>query len=255
MSETAVDPTIGLTAAQVAERRADGRTNDVPDSPVRTLGQIVRANVLTPVNAIISTLLVLILVAGYPADALFAGVIVSNSIIGVVQELRARRTLHRLELLNAPKATARRDGDDVELAVSEVVADEVLVLKPGDQVVVDGDVVSAVGLDIDESLLTGESEAVTKHEGDPVMSGSFVASGSGLYSATAIGADSYAAKLADEARIFKLADSELRQGVNTILRWLTFIIPPTALLLLIRQLASDEVDRWQDALVAKALRL
>lgn len=243
-----VDTSRGLTAAQVAERVADGRTNDVPDAPVRTLGEIIRANVFTPVNAIISTLFVLILVAGYPADALFAGVVISNSIIGVAQEVRARRTLHQLELLNAPKATARRDGDDVELAVSEVVADELLVLKPGDQVVVDGTVESAVGLDVDESLLTGESDAVSKHPGDGVMSGSFVSSGSGLYTATAIGADSYAAKLADEARVFKLADSELRAGVNTILRWLTFIIPPAAVLLLIRQLNSDEVDRWQDAL-------
>ena len=248
MSTAAVNTITGLTAAQVAERRADGRTNDVPDAPVRTLGQIVRANVLTPVNAIISTLFVLILIAGFPADALFAGVVISNSVIGIVQELRARRTLHQLELLNAPKAMARRDGNDVELAVSEVVADELLVLRPGDQVVVDGEVVSAVGLDLDESLLTGESEPVTKHEHDSVMSGSFVSSGSGRYMATAIGADSYAAKLADEARVFKLADSELRNGVNTILRWLTFIIPPASLLLLIRLLGSDEVETWREAL-------
>ena len=248
MSTPAVDTRLGLTAAQVAERRADGRTNDVPDAPVRTLGQIVRANVLTPVNAIISTLFVLILIAGYPQDALFAGVVISNSVIGIVQELRARSTLHQLELLNAPKALARRDGEDVELAVSDVVADELLVLRPGDQVVVDGEVVSAVGLDLDESLLTGESEPVTKHEHDSVMSGSFVSSGSGLYTARAIGAESYAAKLADEARIFKLADSELRNGVNRILHWLTFIIPPASLLLLIRLLGSDEVESWQQAL-------
>ena len=248
MTTAAADTTIGLTAAQVAERRSDGRTNDVPDAPVRTLGETVRANVFTPVNAIISTLFVLILIAGYPADALFVGVVVSNSVIGIVQELRARHTLHQLELLNAPKALARRDGRDVELAVSEVVADELLVLRPGDQVIVDGEVVSAVGLDLDESLLTGESEPVTKHEHDPVMSGSFVSSGSGLYIATAIGAESYAAKLADEARIFKLADSELRNGVNVILRWLTFIIPPASLLLLLRLLGSEEVESWREAL-------
>jgi len=242
------DPRAGLTAAEVDERRADGRTNAVQDAPVRSLGQIARANILTPVNAIISTLFVLILVAGYPADALFAGVVVANSTIGIVQEIRARRTLRELELLNAPVAVARRDGADVELAVADVVADEILVITPGDQIVVDGEIVSAVGLDIDESLLTGESDAMSKHPGDPVMSGSFVASGSGLYRATAIGADSYAAKLVDEARVFKLADSELRRGVNTILRWLTFIIPPAAVLLLIRQLNSDEVNGWQQAL-------
>ncbi len=243
-----INPDVGLTAAQVDERVAAGRTNDVPDAPVRSLRDIIRANVFTPVNAIISTLFVLILVAGYPADALFAGVVVSNSIIGVFQEVRARRTLRDLELLNAPKAVARRDGDDVELGVSQVVADDILVLSPGDQVVVDGEVLRSVGLDCDESLLTGESDPVEKVVGDTVMSGSFVSSGSGLYRATGIGADSYAAKLAEEARIFKLADSELRKGVNIILRWLTFIIPPAAGLLLLRLLGSDEVDRWQDAL-------
>ncbi|WP_040494143.1 HAD-IC family P-type ATPase [Ilumatobacter nonamiensis] len=248
MSATAVDTSLGLTAAQVEERRADGRTNAVPDAPVRSFGQIARANILTPVNAIISTLFVLILVAGYPQDALFAGVVIANSTIGIVQEIRARSTLRELELLNAPVAVARRDGHDVEMAVSEVVADEILVVSSGDQIVVDGEVVSAVGLDVDESLLTGESDALAKHSGDQVMSGSFVASGSGLYRATAIGSDSYAAKLVDEARVFKLADSELRNGVNTILRWLTFIIPPAAGLLLIRQLDSDEVDSWQQAL-------
>ena len=221
----------GLTAAEVAERVADGRVNNVPDAPVRSLGQIIRANVLTPVNGIISTLFVLILIAGYPADALFAGVIVSNSVIGIVQELQARRTLNELAVLSAPKARVRRDGDTVEVGISEVVADDILELSPGDQVVVDGDVLAASGLELDESLLTGESDPVEKHEDDQVLSGSFVSAGSGFYRATHIGADSYAAKLSEEARRFELADSELRRGVNIILRWLTFIIPPASVLL------------------------
>jgi cation-transporting ATPase E len=238
----------GLTSAEVAERVATGRTNDVPDAPVRSTKEIIGANVFTPVNGIIFTLFVLILIAGYPRDALFAGVVISNSVIGVVQEVRARRTLKELELLNAPKATAVRDGNDVELAVSEVVADELLTAGPGDQIVVDGVVVGQVGLEVDESLLTGESDPVEKTAGDPVMSGSFVSTGSVRYVATGVGADSYASKLAEEARVFKLADSELRRGINTILRWLTFIIPPASALLLIRLLNSEETDRWQEAL-------
>ena len=111
----------GLTAAEVAERGAEGRVNKVPDAPVRSLGQIIRANVLTPVNGIISTLFVLILIAGYPADALFAGVVVSNSVIGIVQELQARRTLNELAVLSAPKARVRRDGDTVEVGDPIVV--------------------------------------------------------------------------------------------------------------------------------------
>ena len=243
------DPLTGLTSAEVAERVADGRVNNVPDAPVRSNLQIVQANVLTPVNGIISTLFVLILVAGYPADALFAGVVVSNSVIGIVQELQARRTLTELAVLSAPKARVRRDGETADVGVSEVVADDVLELSPGDQVVVDGDVLSASGLEVDESLLTGESDPVEKDVGDQVLSGSFVSAGSGFYRATHIGADSYAAKLSEEARRFELAGSELRRGVNLILRWLTFIIPPASVLLLLRQLGDDDIA-WQEALQA-----
>ncbi len=238
----------GLTAAEVDERIADGRVNDVPDAPVRTLPQIMRANIFTPVNAIIGTLFVLILVAGYPADALFAGVVVSNSIIGIAQEVQARRTLNALAVLSAPKARVRRNGVAEEIGVSGVVADDLLELSPGDQVVVDGEIVLGIGLEIDESLLTGESDPVDKNLADEVMSGSFVSAGSGLYRATKVGADSYAAKLAEEARRFELAGSELRKGVNLVLRWLTFIIPPASALLLLRQLSTQ--DRWQDALQA-----
>ncbi len=242
-SETVIS---GLTTAQVEERVAKGLINDVPDAPVRSFGEIVKANVLTPVNGIIATLLALILIAGFPADALFAGVVVSNSVIGIAQELQARRTLNALAVLSAPKARVRRDSESSEIAISGVVADDVLELAPGDQVVVDGEVISALGLEIDESLLTGEADPVEKTTGSEVLSGSFVSAGSGIYRATRVGADSYAAKLSEDARRFELAHSELRRGVNVILRWLSFIIPPTALLLLARQL--DALDAWQDAL-------
>ena len=236
----------GLSTAEVEQRRLEGRTNDVPDAPVRTVGQIVRNNVLTPVNAIIGSMFVLIMVAGFPADALFAGVVVSNSLIGIAQELKARRTLHRLAVLSAPRARAVRDGRTREVGTSEVVADDVLELRPGDQVVVDGEVVAARGLAVDESLLTGESDPVDKAAGDGVMSGSFVSAGAGWYRATAVGADSYAARLSEEARQFKLVGSELKSGVNLILRRLTWIIPLATVLLLGRLLATE--DRWQEAL-------
>lgn len=238
----------GLSSAEVQERIAQGRTNDVPDAPVRSLAQIIKANVLTPVNGIITTLLVLILIARYPADALFAGVVVSNSVIGIAQELQARRTLKNLAVLATPKARVRRNGKTTDLSVSDVVADDVLEFRAGDQVVVDGEVIAAVGLEIDESLLTGEADPVEKVVTSEVLSGSFVSAGSGAYRATNIGAAAYAVKLAEEARRFKLAHSELRTGVNVILRWLTIIIPPTALLLLVRQLA--ELDAWREALQA-----
>ena len=236
----------GLTTAEVAERLADGRVNDVPDAPVRTTSEIFRANVLTPINAIMGALFALILVAGFPGDALFAGVIVSNSIIGTVQELRARRTLTNLAVLSAPGARVVRDGTATDINVSGVVADDLLELRPGDQVVVDGVVVDALGLEVDESLLTGEADPVDKAVGDRVLSGSFVAAGTGHVRATGIGSESYAAALAEEARRFTLVDSELRSGVNSILRWLTVIIPPAAGLLLLRLLVTE--DLWEEAL-------
>ena len=236
----------GLTTAEVAERVADGRVNDVPDAPARTTSEIFRANVLTPVNAIMGTLFALILIAGFPGDSLFAGVIVSNSIIGTVQELRARRTLTNLAVLSAPRARVVRDGAATDVNVSAVVADDLLELRPGDQVVVDGVVVEAMGLEVDESLLTGEADPMDKAVGDPVLSGSYVAAGMGHVRATLIGSESYAATLAEEARRFTLVDSELRTGVNSILRWLTVIIPPAAGLLLIRLLVTE--DLWEEAL-------
>ncbi len=238
----------GLTSREVAERVADGRVNKVPSAPSRTLGQILRANLLTPVNAVIGVLFVAILVArgGPSADMLFAGVIVANSAIGTIQELRARAALDRLAVLSEPTATVRREGTELEMDMEEVVEDDLLVLRLGSQVVVDGVVVSSTGLDLDEALLTGESDPVAKAEGDEVLSGSFVAAGSGLYRATRVGADSYAASLAEEARRFTLVDSELRQGINRVLKVLMLLIPPVAALLFWRLLAVS--DTWNEAL-------
>ena len=237
----------GLTAAQVADRVADGRVNHIPSDPTRTTGQILRANVLTPVNAIVGVLLALIVVAeGISPDMLFGFVIVANSVIGTVQELRARAALDRLAVLNTPRATVVRDGQESEIDLQDVVQDDVVVLAPGGQVVVDGEVIEGAGLELNESLLTGESDAVHKHPGDEVMSGSFVAAGSGRFRATKVGAESYAASLAGEARRFTLVHSELRSGINQILRFLMIALPPLALVLLWRLLGTS--DDWQDAL-------
>jgi cation-transporting ATPase E len=235
----------GLTAAEVDARVAAGRVNHAPPDPVRTLGEIVRANVFTWVNAIVGTLFVLLLIVGRPGDGLFVGVIVSNSLIGIVQELRARHTLEQLAVLNAPRSKVRRDGDEHEIAIEQIVADDVLVLSAGDQVAVDGDVLESRGLELDESLLTGEADPVHKEAGDGVLSGSFVVAGSGSMRATKIGGESYASSLAAEARRFSLAPSGLRADVDRVLRWQLVIIPPIAILLLIRQwkLLGD----WRDA--------
>lgn len=237
----------GLSAAEVAARVADGRVNRVPSDPSRTTGQILRANVLTPVNAIVGVLLVLVVIAnGISPDMLFGGVIVANSVIGTIQELRARAALDRLAVLNTPHATVVRDGTAVQVDVEQVVADDLVVLAPGAQVVVDGEVVDSTGLEVNESLLTGESDPIRKGPGDGVMSGSFVAAGSGTFRATRIGAESYAASLAGSAREFSLVHSELRDGVNRILKFLMVALPPVAGFLLWRLLRTS--DDWRDAL-------
>jgi cation-transporting P-type ATPase E len=249
MDQQRVDtsPTLGLTDSEVAERVAAGRVNITPEPPGRSFGQIVAANVFTIVNAIMLTLFVLVLVSGNPQDGLFVGVVVSNSVIGVVQEVRARRELARLTVVTEPQATVIRNGSGVEIASDEIVLDDVVELRLGGQVAVDGVVLDSVGLRLDESMLTGESLPVPKEPGDDVLSGSFVVAGSGRIRATAVGADSYASTLATEAKQFALAQSQLRRGIDTILRWLTVVIPIASIFLFVNLL--DAEDRWQDALL------
>ncbi len=237
---------IGLSTLEVSKRVAAGLANTSQAGPTRTLSEIIRANVFTPINAIIAVGLVLILIASPGPDALFAGVILSNSAIGIIQELRARHTLAKLRLLNAPTVRARRNGSVMTITTEDVVQDDIIVLGPGDQVVVDGTVIESASLEIDESLLTGESDPIMKALGDRVLSGSFVAAGSGAFVATDVGEQSYAARLAAEARQFTQIDSELRRGVNRVLRVLVFIIPPVSLVLFWRLLNSE--PGWREAL-------
>lgn len=182
---------------------------------------------------------------GQPQDALFGIVLVTNSLIGIFQELRAKRVLDKLAILNAPRVRAMRGGKIHDVAVEELVIDDLAIVRTGDQIVADGVVRETSGLQIDESLLTGESEPIDKHVGDLVRSGSFVVAGSGNYQTTAVGADAYAAKLAIEARRFQLVHSELMAGINQILHYVTLAILPVAALLLFSQLRV--YGRWQDA--------
>jgi magnesium-transporting ATPase (P-type) len=219
----------------VHDRVERGAVNRRATAPTRTLAQIVRANVLTRFNALLGTLAVIVLLVGDPRDALFAGVLVANSGIGIAQEVRAKRALDRMALLEAPRVTAIRDGTRRVVAVEEVVLDDLLCLRAGDQVVVDGRVVGADGLEIDESLLSGESEPVPKAGGDRLLSGSFVVAGTGTFRAGRVGADAYAAALAVEAGDFALARSTLRTGIDRILAIVTWALIPTAVLLAISQ--------------------
>ncbi len=229
----------GLSTEQVAERVARGLTNDVPDRASRSVKDIVRANVFTRINAILGVLLLIVLATGSIIDGMFGLLIIANSGIGIIQEVRAKRTLDKLAIVSQTKPVVRRGGVAAPIAPREVVLDDIIELGPGDQLVVDGEVVEAQGLELDESLLTGESDPVHKVPGSTVMSGSFVASGSGSYRATKVGRDAYAARLAEEASKFTLVKSELNAGINKILRFITYLMIPAGLLIIYNQLFSS----------------
>jgi cation-transporting ATPase E len=243
------DHRLGLTDAEVAERVARGQTNLVPAAPTRTVQQIVRGNVFTPVNLIVAILAGLVIAAGSPKDALFGGVIVANSVIGIVQELRAKKVLDSLSVVSAPRAHVVRNGEVREVQVHELVLDDVVELRAGAQVVADGVVLSGDSLEVDESLLTGEADAVVKNEGDRVLSGSAVVAGTGRVQLTEVGADNYAAKLAEEARRFTLVNSPLRNDVNRIVTWVGILIVPVGLLLASSQFWRRD-QGWQDAIIS-----
>ncbi|MFI6768653.1 HAD-IC family P-type ATPase [Streptomyces sp. NPDC050355] len=228
----------GLTAAEVAQRVAEGEVNDVPVRSSRSTAEIIRANVFTRFNAIIGVLFVIILIVGPLQDGLFGFVIVANTGIGIVQELRAKKTLDNLAVIGEARPTVRRDGVRARIPTAGVVLDDVIELGPGDKVVVDGEVLETEGLEIDESLLTGEADPVVKKPGEPVMSGSFVVAGGGAFTATKVGRQAYAAQLAEEASRFTLVHSELRSGISRILKYVTWMMVPTALGLILSHLLT-----------------
>ncbi|MEU9041939.1 MULTISPECIES: HAD-IC family P-type ATPase [unclassified Kitasatospora] len=236
----------GLTVAEVAERVAQGQVNDIPVRSSRSTREIVRANVFTRFNAIIGVMFGIILIVGPIQDGLFGLVIVANTAIGIIQELRAKKTLDSLALIGEARPQVRRDGAVRQIGVSEIVLDDTVLLGIGDKVIVDGEVTEADGLEIDESLLTGEPDPVLKQPGDQVMSGSFVVAGAGAFTATKVGREAYAAQLAEEASKFTLVKSELRSGIDSILRFITYLLFPTAIGLIISQLAVEGRD-WREA--------
>ncbi|MBL1095359.1 HAD-IC family P-type ATPase [Streptomyces coffeae] len=236
----------GLTAAEVAERVARGEVNDVPVRSSRSFTEIVRANVFTRFNAIIGVLFLIILVVGPLQDGLFGFVIVANTLIGIVQELRAKKTLDSLAVIGEARPTVRRDGVATEIPTGRIVLGDLIELGPGDKCVVDGEVTEAEGLEIDESLLTGEADPVLKQPGDTVMSGSFVVAGGGAFTATRVGRAAYAAQLAEEASRFTLVASELRSGISRILKYVTWMMVPAAVGLVISQFVVKGND-WREA--------
>ena len=243
---TQVAPVAGLSGAEVAERIAAGQVNTLPPRSGRTTWDIIRANVFTRINFLLMVLFVIVLSTGSLGNALFGFLIIINSGIGAFQELRAKRTLDNLAVVGEGKPLVRRDGAAAELPRDQVVLDDIIEIGPGDQIIVDGLVVEASYLEVDESLLTGESDAVLKQPGDEVMSGSFVVSGVGAFRATRVGLDSYAAKLTVEASKFSLVKSELQTSINQILRLVTWLLIPVGLATVWVQWTQNPGAPWQE---------
>ncbi len=246
----------GLTAAEVAQRRADGRHNAQRQASSRSVGDILRENIFTLFNGILTVCFVAVVLLGDLRDGFFYGVVVANALIGIVQEVRAKLVLDRAALLAAPESRVRRDGQVVAVPLEDVVLDDLLVLRPGDQIPADAVVSESTGLALDESLLTGESDPVFKDAGAQLLSGSHVVTGTGYAVVTAVGADSYASKLTSEIKRHSLVHSELRDATNRILVYLSWILGPVILVTLVGRVLAyggfDELftdDRWRRALV------
>ncbi len=237
----------GLTSQEVEARIAAGQVNHAPSATSRSLVDIIKANTLTWFNFVIGAMWVVMLIVAPFQDSLFGFAIVANTAIGIIQEWRAARALEKLSVLGAARPVVRRDGVDREIPANEVVLDEIIVLSSGDQLVVDGIVLESDGLEIDESLLTGEADPVDKVERDDAMSGSFVVAGGGIMQATRVGRDSFAAGLTEQAKKFHLTNSELRDAINGFIRAVSFLLLPVGALLLFSQVVRADAS-WPDAI-------
>ena len=236
----------GLTPKEVVQRIESGQSNAVKTSTSRSVQDIVRANVFTLFNGIIFAAMVLVLITGSWRDAVFGFVIIINTGIGIVTELRAKRTLDKLSILVASEFLVHRDGRDVEVPHNEIVLDDLLWIRAGEQVPADGQIIQTWGLELDESMLTGESRTVRHKVGEQVYSGATAVSGMALVKVNAVGSHSYAATLTAQAKVYKKTVSDLNKGINTILKFMTFLVVPLCILLILSQIHT--VGGWGTAL-------
>lgn len=237
-----------LTSKQVNERIKAGKVNYIPKSPSRTIWQIMRANLFTSFNTVNLILATIVILAGSPKNSIFVAVIIVNTLIGVVQEIRAKEILEKLSVISTAQAKVVRDGKIQAISIEEIVLDDVLYLESGMQILADGEIIYANGLEIDESMLTGESDSILKNKNEEILSGSFVVAGEGYGLVTKVGKETYSSSLAEEAKQFKIINSELQSSINKIFRVIIWIIIPLSILLTITQLRVKD-STWQDAAI------
>ena len=239
----------GLSSGEAAARLR--KLGPPQQSSSRSLASIVAANVFTLFNAIIAAFFVLDIGLGLYADSIFGLIAVVNSSIGIYQEKKAKETLDEIAVLVAPHARVVRDGEVLELIADEVVPGDLVEIGPGDQLIADGEVVASRGMTMDESLLTGESDGIKKGDGDRVLSGSFCVSGSGSYVVDAVREESYAGKIAGEAKAFRHPPSPLQEEVNRVIIASTYVMVPLAIVLILslklRNVPLDEAAQTATA--------
>ncbi|MGD9048570.1 MAG: HAD-IC family P-type ATPase [Anaerolineae bacterium] len=246
----------GLTESQVIARREQGQGNAIQFAPGRTYLQILRKNAFTFINCVLFAIGILLILMGQMDDAVVtAGLVLMNVIVGVYQEGRAKRKLDQLALLTRPRATVIRDAQEQAVDPDELVLGDVLVARPGDQIVVDGEVIGGGRMEVDESLLTGESEHIVKTEGDAVSSGSFCVIGSALYEAQRVGAESTVNQMTAGARAFRQVKTPLQRDIDLIIRILVLLVTQLGILLGISFLIQglDMVEGVRMAAVIVAL--
>ena len=214
----------GLTSAEVSERKAKGLANDADVRTSRTYTDIFVKNTFTPFNVVLFIIGILLVVCDEVVSAVSAtGIIIANILISTIQEMRAKRKLDKISLLVRPKVSVIRDGKEIEIDQSDIVVDDLIVIRAGEQALVDGVVVRCRSTEMDESLLTGESSTVRKHEGDPVYSGSVCVTGETYYKVTAVGNDAYASQMLKSARKFTSKKTPLQMETQTITNILMLI--------------------------------
>lgn len=244
----------GLTNEQVQERIAEGKVNFNENPNTRTYKQIVKENTLTFFNFLNAVLLVLVLFVGSYKNSMFVGIIIINTVIGIIQEIRAKKTIDKLAILTESKAVVLRDGKKWSISTEKLVLDDLIYLKTGEQVPADCRIIEG-NLEVNESLLTGEADNLGKGEGDELFSGSFVTAGEACCQIIHVGKDNYASQITSEAKEFKRHNSELRNSLNAILKVISIIIVPLGLLLFYKQfyIAGDSIKDSVVSTVAAVL--
>lgn len=245
-----VSQDIGLSDEQVAQRISEGFVNNDRPLPTKSIRRIFYDNIVTLFNVLNILLGIAVFLVGSYKNMLFLGVMFFNTTIGIFQEVRAKRTIDKLSIVSATKVTVIRNGKKKQVAINEVVLDDVIEFSQGNQIPVDCIVISG-NCDANESLLTGESDSIHKKSGDMMYSGSFVVSGKCLAKAEHVGAENYASKIAAEAKYIKKVNSEILFTLNKIIKYLTFVILPLALLMFLRQysLAAESTTKVYESVL------